>query len=208
MLSVAPSQNNRNRVQIELDSGEVFELPRTLAARHGLLKDGAEATPQQLRRICQEEGRFAREKAMDYLARAGHTTMEVRRYLHRLGVGEEAGQAAIKRMLELKYLDDAAYSRRRSELDREAGKSVRATRQKLLQRGVDRETIRLAVPEDPEGEAAIARELAKQLSRRYAALPEQEASRKVAMSLARRGFTWDTIRRVMDTTGFDLGEDI
>jgi regulatory protein len=147
------------------------------------------------------------EVAARYLATRPRTRWEVERRLRRAGVGEREVAAALDRLAELGYLDDAAFARWWAEQrDRHSPRGRRMIEAELRQRGVPRDVIEAfrgehaepeRAPEDaglPGDEAARAREaLAKHLRGRP--LPaDPRARQRVGMYLMRRGFDGETVR--------------
>ena len=96
--------------------------------------------------------------AVDYLARQAHSEKKLREKLQRKGFPQEEIDAAIERLIERKYLDDADLCAQQfMYLYNESRYSVRQIFVKLMQRGFDKELIRSAVPPDTaEREAAVA----------------------------------------------------
>lgn len=76
-------------------------------------------------------------------------------------------------------------------------------RQKLMERGVERQIIEENMELSQEGQQAAALALAQKLRRKYADQPEQKRRQKMFAALARRGFSYDDIRAVLG----ELGEE-
>lgn len=126
--------------------------------------------------------------------------------------GAEAVEGLLQRLARAGYLDDREYARGRAVTLHRAGHSTTAIRMKLLQKGVDDETIWAAL--EALHEEAEAPELAAAL--RYARkrrigpyrLPEaREAnSQRDMAALARKGFSPDLCRRVVLTDDLETLE--
>ena len=113
-------------------------------------------------------------------------------------------KAALAKMAEYGYLDDASYARRYTEcyIGRWSAKRIR---QDLIKKGVDRDIISRAMEESCGGEqsAEQERELIKQLlSKRHydAKTADRKEKQRHYAYLCRQGFSFDDISAVM----FDL----
>ena len=150
------------------------------------------------------------EVAARFLATRPRTRWEVERRLRRAGIGESEILAALDRLAELGYLDDAAFARWWGEQrDRHSPRGRRMIEAELRQRGVPREIIEAyrddhaepeRAPEDaglPGDETERAREaLAKHLRGRP--MPDDaRAMQRVGMYLMRRGFDAEVVRSTL-----------
>jgi regulatory protein len=128
------------------------------------------------------------------LARRAHSRLELRQKLRRRGFDPGEVEAAIGRLAELGYADDAAFARglvRR----RSAVRGPLALAGELSARGIDRAGIAAALEGvDPEAELAAATRLAERL---YAERPlpgYKEVLDRVGSRLMRRGFSAGVVR--------------
>lgn len=157
------------------------------------------------------------EVAARFLATRPRTRWEVERRLRRAGIDEPEIVAALDRLAELGYLDDAAFARWWGEQrDRHSPRGRRMIETELRQRGVPREIIEAyreeqaepeRSPEDvglPGDEAERAREaLAKHLRGRP--IPsDRRAVQRVGMYLMRRGFDADVVRATLRAAAADI----
>lgn len=161
------------------------------------------------------------EVAARFLATRPRTRWEVERRLRRAGTEEPEIVAALERLVELGYLDDAAFARWWGEQrDRHSPRGRRMIEAELRQRGVPREIIEAyrdehadpsRTPEDaglPGDETERAAEaLAKHLRGRP--IPEDaRAVQRVGMYLMRRGFDADIVRSTLRAASADeLSDD-
>ena len=126
--------------------------------------------------------------AVDYLARQAHSEKKLREKLQRKGFPQEEIDAAIERLIERKYLDDADLCAQQfMYLYNESRYSVRQIFDKLMQRGFDKELIRRAVPPDTaeREEAAAERVLAMKFK-------PTDKKQKMMANLYQKGFSVDT----------------
>ena len=146
------------------------------------------------------------EKACDLLARRPHFRAELERKLGERGHEREVISAAVEKLGELGYLDDAACARSLAAgpLSRRGYGPVRM-RAELERRGAPAEEAEAAVAElFVEGEEAAARKAAERwLSRRA---PRPGARAALARHLGRKGFTTGTVLRLARELARD-GED-
>ena len=126
--------------------------------------------------------------AVDYLARQAHSEKKLREKLQRKGFPQEDIDAAIERLIERKYLDDADLCAQQfMYLYNESRYSVRQIFVKLMQRGFDKELIRSAVPPDTaEREAAAAERV---LIMKFKPTDKKQ---KMMANLYQKGFSVDT----------------
>lgn len=149
------------------------------------------------------------DAALRYLTPRPRTVRELEEHLDRAHYGEYEIAQAVERLLELRYLDDAAYARDfiRSRL---ATKPV--SRRKLMEqlishklpRDVAAEALE-AVTDEVEAENAAA--VAEKFARQFAALPEAERKRRVARRLFSHGYGYDAARAAMRRLEEELDED-
>lgn len=197
-----PQTHNDDRISIFLDGSFAFGVHQDLVVKHGL-HVGSTLTQNEQREI-EEEDQFvrAKQKAFDYLAHKPRTEEEVRRKLRQKDVPRTVEDDVIARLYELSYLDDASYAHDYAR-NRFASKKYGPVRirRELVKRGVDRSLAEAAVDDlfaEVDARAA-AREHAQ---KRWPRLEDEEDPRrrkqKMYRYLRRRGFTSDTIYRILD----------
>lgn len=150
----------------------------------------------------------AKEAALRILARGPRTEREVEGRLLKRGFQSDAVERALERLRRVSLLDDRAFVRSflRTELDK-TPQGKRLLERKLRVRGVSDALIQeldSLLVEDPdlagrslaseEGRAAAG---LAQLRRRYARQEPEVLRRRLEQGLARRGFSWDTIRDLL-----------
>jgi regulatory protein len=131
----------------------------------------------------------AYEVGIRLLTRRAHSRVELRRKLARRGYGEEDIGAALARLGELGYLDDAAFAaahvRRRS-----ATRGPLALSAELAARGVDRRVSgRILAGLDHGAQLSSATRLAERLCGRIRPAGYGELLDSVGAKLLRRGFS-------------------
>lgn len=138
-----------------------------------------------------------REKALKLLARRERTTHEVRTRLVQEGYRETEVDEVIQWLQSLNYLNDARAAK--SWVDhcnrfRYIGNLLLAA--ELRSKGVDEQIVR-SVLNDEEAELEIAKSLASRKYRQLAHLPREKCWTKLGGYLARKGFSWEIIRRTL-----------
>ncbi len=124
---------------------------------------------------------------------------EIRRHLRTKRFDDSAIDTAIDKLRAQRYIDDEAFARYWVEQrDRFRPKGHRAIVSELMQKGVAREAIELAMGErEPDSEVKRARAVIKRPITRWAAMDDTERKRKIHQYLAQRGFSYDTIDEVI-----------
>jgi regulatory protein len=131
--------------------------------------------------------------AYAYLNRRERTVAEMRAQLQRKGISAELTEAAIGRLLELGYLNDARFAdlfvSDKRELEQWGSERIRSG---LLARGIDRELAERALAggggDEPAEETELDRALAL-LARRFPVPPSEPRERERALGvLLRKGY--------------------
>jgi len=151
------------------------------------------------------------DAAVGYLARRMHSRSELKSKLFRKGFPGQEIYRALDRLQELGYVDDrkfasdfARYRLRRSP------RGEKLLRGELLQRGVSREIVEDALAEvfEEVQEDGLVAELVGKWQRSRGDAYDSNDVAKLARSLARKGFDWNTIRRRIDAlVSDDSSED-
>ena len=140
--------------------------------------------------------------AVDLLARQEQSSAKLREKLKRKNSDEEEIEAALQRLMELHYLDDAGACQRQFDfLYEESRSSVRQIVAKLLQRGFESSMIKSCIPSDTyerEKEAAL-----RVLSLKY---HRPADPRKMMANLYQKGFAVDAARAAVETFAAQMAE--
>jgi len=197
ITALEPQKRNKRRVSVFLDGNFLFGLSSETVGALGL-HVGCEVDRADLDRIVLEEQlHAARQYAFLLLSYKARTTSELTQRLTRKGFSPDIVSRTLQRLAELKMVDDAGFARRFAE-DRIAigHKGKWRVRGELLKRGIDRQQIDAAIEQAPD-ETAAAREVAEKYLSRNRRLEPAVLKRRLYALLARRGFSPDTIRKVM-----------
>lgn len=151
------------------------------------------------------EKRSARESALSLLEYRDRTEQELRQKLLEREYSKDEIEETVRFLKEYRYLDDEAYAMRfiRSQSGKKSARQIRAT---LERKGVNREIIASCLEEEPVDEASQVRAFLEKKGYRAGENLEADVYRKLTASLARRGFSWDVIRRTMEEMKADFDE--
>ena len=198
ITALEPQQKNKHRVSVFLDGHFLFGLSNDTVGALGL-HVGQELDRTELDRIAREEQLYeARQYAFLLLSYKARTTSELEQRLARKGFSPEITAATLQRLAELKMVDDEGFARRFTEDRITIGhKGKWRVRGELIKRGVAREHIEEALAAAPD-EKEAAREVAQKYLSRNRRLEPDVLRRRLYALLARRGFSPDTIRQVID----------
>ena len=132
--------------------------------------------------------------AVDLLARQEQSSAKLREKLRRKGYEEEETEAAIARLIEKHYLNDAdACARQFAFLYEESRSSVRQITRKLLQRGFPSDLVKSCIPEDTYEREKEAAHCVLALKFKPSADP-----RKMMASLYQKGFESSVCRAAVE----------
>ena len=145
----------------------------------------------------------AREAALKLLERTRRTRADLRRRLREKGFAEPVVGEVIERLAGVGLLDDVEFAR--AFLAGRWGRRAagwRVLEQDLRRHGVGREDIaqaraRFEAEQGPADEVRLARRVATQAERRYAALDHRVRRQRLYALLARRGFDGDVIEQAL-----------
>lgn len=184
------------RVNVYLDGQFAFALPAIDAAR---LKVGQTLTDAEIAGLrATDAAAKAYDRAVQYLSVRPRSAAEVRRRLEEAEVAPDAIEAAITRLTEQGYINDAEFARFWVE-DRQRfrPKGEQALRQELRRAGVDNETIQESLEGLDSSEAAYA--AARPRAERLKLLAQEDPQafkQKLGNFLLRRGFNYDIVREI------------
>jgi regulatory protein len=187
-------KKNPERVSVFLDGAFAFGVTLDVAAR---LRKGQQLSDAEIAELrTNDEVDKAYQAALHFLAARPRSRAEVMRRLSEKGHAPEAIDAALERLAARSYVDDAAFAAFWVEnRSRFRPRGVAAIAHELRQKGVEGEAIRAALTEIDEERAARAA-IERQLDR-WRALTKAEFEQKIIAHLARRGFSFEIVRKVV-----------
>lgn len=202
ITGIAPQRRRTERVNLHIDGEFRLALPEELVLRRGL-KVGQEVTEQVIAELEREDLLWkARQAALSLLSHRPRSARELEVRLSRKDFPPEVTAPTIEALAQKGLIDDAAFAesfvRDRVRL---RPKGRRRLIQELRVKGVDPETAEAAVGEVMAGEDVSEVELARAAAARWAVRRNEEprsARRRLYGYLARRGFSADAVRVVLD----------
>jgi regulatory protein len=144
----------------------------------------------------------ATQRALGLLVRREHSRKELSRKLAARGVESEEAQAAIDKLSEAGWQDDARFAELLVRSRAASGYGPVHVRAELRMHGLDSDAVAAAMDSFDGDWNAIARDLVRRrLGAQGAKDPAQE--RKAADLLLRRGFAMDQVRAALGGVDFD-----
>ncbi|CAN5527543.1 RecX family transcriptional regulator [soil metagenome] len=199
ITSIEPQASGRRRVNVFVDETYSFsvsvDVARQLTLAPGLTLDG------DLRdRIEQlEDQAAAYNAAISLLANRNRSEQEIRDRLRRKGHQPGSIDRTVERLMDLHYLDDREFARswvENRQTFRPRGQY--ALRQELRSKGVDQLIIDETVAQDPIDEVMMAIAAARKKLPSLSSADPATRQRKLVGHLQRRGFSYGSIRSVLD----------
>lgn len=157
---------------------------------------GREITDEQLHAcVTDSDRKRCKDKAMWLISYRDHSRRELIDKLRR-DYSEDSAEAAVSRLEELGLIDDGRFARRyASDLVNVRHLSERGVRQKLREKGIDRDLIDEVIGEIEFDEQAQIREI---IEKKYArSLGDEAGRRRAANALARLGFGYSDIKSAL-----------
>ncbi|MCA9877964.1 MAG: RecX family transcriptional regulator [Thermomicrobiales bacterium] len=208
ITSIAARRRERGRFLISIAGAPAFTLGEEILVRSGIQTGDELDSATILRLVAEDDVARATEAALHFLAYRARSEHEVRDRLKHGGFSAEAVAAAIARLHDWRYLDDADFARRWVESrSRGRPRGQRLLQQELRRKGIDAETSQQAIAEAELDEVAAATELARKRLSAVAGEDPLAVKRKVSAYLARRGYGFDVVRKALEqATGEPLDE--
>ena len=138
----------------------------------------------------------AKQKALALLDRRDWSRAELLRKLDEKGFDAAAAEAAVDRLAELGFVDDARYAPIVVRHYAAKGYGAQRVRGELQRRGIPKELWDAALAEMPEQDGTVDRLLRSRL--RGADLSDRAALKRAADALLRRGYGWDEIHSAVE----------
>jgi regulatory protein len=200
VTAIQTQARDPDRVSVFIDGAFAFGLGREVADLTGLAV-GDDLDSERIRDLLVREFQHrALSTALVYLAHRPRSEGEIRKRLQRDDHDPDTIEATLVRLREWHYVDDADFARRWVEnRDEHRPRGTRLLATELRQKGVDPELIAGVIDEAGIDEEAGALDLARKRSRQLVNLEPAVRDRRLAGFLARRGYGYDIIRRVLET---------
>lgn len=193
ITAIEPRRKGLCALYIDGEPAVKLDLETVLAHRFDI---GREITDEELHDcIVDSDLKRCKDKAMWLISYRDHSRRELLDKL-RKDYSPEAAQAAVRRMEELGLIDDGRYARRlAADLLNIKHLSERGVRDKLREKGIDRDLIDEVVSELEFDERQQIREITE---RKYArSLSDEKGRRRAVSGLQRMGFGYSDIKSVL-----------
>jgi regulatory protein len=209
ITAITGQARDPERLNVYLDGEFAFGIDREVALREGL-RVGDDLDPTRTSALrAQDEIARATNAALIFLGYRARSEREVRDRLHQKGYPPETITAVIERLNGWGYLNDADFARFWTEnRAQHKPRGRRLLEQELRFKGVAPEVVRETLDETEFDDEATALALARDRLRRAtgADLDPEVQRRRLAGFLARRGYDYDVVRRVMKQVFEDENE--
>jgi len=201
ITSIEPQKRHSKRFNLYID-GEFFcGISEDTIVRKNL-KIGQTFTKAELDNLLQEEQYSkAFDKALHLLAYRPRSEKEIKDKLEKKDFHSKIIKRVIKELKKEDLLNDEKFTQlwiANRNLLKPSGKYV--LEKELRQKGVKEDIIRKIIAQelDKEQELKLALKAAEKKKQIYQALPRLERQQKMSQFLARRGFSWETIKKVLN----------
>lgn len=198
ITGIEPQKRNPRRVSVYIDGMFAFGMKREWVEELGL-REGTVVDRARLDKLLFEvQFRQARDYALLLLTYKARTRAELKQRLAKKTYSPEVVEAVLAKLEEKKVVDDARFAQGFTEDRINIGRKGKwRVRAELVKRGVAKEQIEQALAAAPD-EKQAAREVLEQYAKRHARLEPEVRRRRLYALLARRGFSVDTIREVLN----------
>lgn len=202
ITDIRPQKRTPNRINLYLDGKFALGLDLEILVSGGL-KIGDEISEAEFNEI-KERSNHQKifDKALNFLSFRPRSEKELKDYLTKKKIDEEEIGAVIKKLKERDYLNEKEFARWWIEQRQTfRPKARRVLELELRQKGIAQDLIveLLNSSMTKDTEFKMAQKLAGKKAVSFKNLSPQEFKQKLGGYLARRGFDWETIKRVVDS---------
>lgn len=193
VITKIEEQKNKKRVNIFVDDAFFCGLNKETAVVFRL-KSGKEVDESVLKEaIFDSEVKSAIEKGVDYIGSRMHSKKELYDKLLKKGYEKQVILKALEKLEEYHYVDDKLFAKQFVEQNKKY--STKMLENKLKQKGISSDIISENLGGDSDD---LDLELCKKYAQKYAKskdLKAEGAVQKMYASLARKGFSFDVIKK-------------
>lgn len=203
------AQKRKGRYNIYLDNKYAFPVAEATLIEFRLL-NGTELTDGQIKEIKDRENvNKAYGDAVNYLSYQLRTKKEIKEYLYKKEYHRDAVDDVIKRLEDLRYLDDESYAKSfiNTQL-RTTANGPKIIEQKLVQKGVPENIIQDKIFDiDEDVLLENANEFAQKQIRKQKRASFQQMMTKIRQSLYQKGFNKEIIEETIKSLDLEPDED-
>jgi regulatory protein len=214
ITGITTQQKDKNRVNVMVDGKYRFSLDIFQVGDLGI-KVGREYSEKELDRL-ETESQFGKlyTLTLEYCLMRPHSSREIRDYLYRKtlskkvksrqtgkvkdkpGVSSAVTNRVFERLTEKGYIDDEKFARFWIEnRHRRKGASLRKLRAELAAKGVEKNIVEKCIDESDRNETNELRKVIEKKRNKY------DNEQKLITYLARQGFSYDSIKQVLNEEG-------
>ena len=198
IITALKPQKSRKRVNVYLDGKFSFGIDLENFLKLGL-KVEKELSEKEIKEIVKKaEFKKTCDKLIRFTTLRPRSKREINNWLRKYKVHESIHKELFSKLKRLELVNDEKFAvwwvEQRTSF-RPRGK--RALEAELRQKGIDRKFIIKALNKVKIDEVKIARELLKKKKYRWERLDKSKAREKMTGFLARKGFDWDVIKKVI-----------
>lgn len=198
-ITAIKPQKNKKRVNIYLDGKFGFGIDLGNFVTLGL-KVERDLSDKEVEEIVKKsEFQKTLNKLLRFATLRPRSEKEIKDWFKRRKVHESLHKELFKRLNRLDLIDDTKFAQwwvEQRNSFKPRGK--RALEMELRMKGIKKEIIREVLEETEVDEKKIAKELLDKKSYRWKNLPKLEARQKMGAFLARKGFNWEMIEKVLN----------
>lgn len=196
ITAIKVQKRNKRRVNVYVDGEYAFGISRVVAA---WLQVGQKISNEKVIQLkSEDENEVAYQHALKLISYRDRSSAEVRQHLHKKQIPAETIDRILDRLGENGLLNDAQFAdlwvENRNEF---RPRSHRMLAIELRKKGIS-EAIIAQVLESTASDEELAYKAAQKQIRRYVGLEWQDFRRKLGSFLARRGFSYPTVNRIVE----------
>jgi len=135
-------------------------------------------------------------KALKYLSLRPRSVKEINDYLIKKGFSSDEINKAVKKLLDLKFLDDKEFAKVFTNSKQIRGKSKRNISFDLKLKGINRELAEQALSGAKE-DIEVAKEYIEKRLHQFEKLTPENKRQRIINRLRLRGYSWDVIKEVL-----------
>ena len=205
ITALKSQKRNHQRVSVFLDGDFAFGLSRIVAA---WLHVGQELSDEKVLELqAQDDQEIAYQKAIRLIGYRMRSESEMQRYLHDQGISQETIEEVSEHLKRNGLLDDLSFAQMWVENRNEfRPRSHRMLAIELQRKGIPQDIISQIMEEIPSNEI-LAYGAAQKQVRKYQHLEWGDFRRKLTSFLARRGFSYGTIKPIVSQVWAELQPD-
>jgi regulatory protein len=198
LVTAFKPQKNKKRINIYLDGKFGFGIDLENFMMLGL-KVEQELSDKEVEEIVKKsEFQKTLDKLLRFVTLRPRSEKEIKDWFKRRKVYESLHKELFNRLNRLGLIDDEKFAQwwvEQRSLFKPRGK--RALEMELRMKGIKKEVIGQVLSDIEVDEEKVARELLNKKSYRWKNLPKREARAKMSAFLARKGFNWEAIEKVL-----------